>query len=456
MFIRLPWLLSRKRLLLAVFLDAAIFSIVYLTAFALRFGAWPGLSLPVLCMVGFWLTSSYVIGRYHVLRSGRVYQAIRATLGATAALFLSVGIYLAFFWVTAAAFGAKDSRGFLMPLLLVFGLLSCLAQSALARLVSANDRQSQEWKLIGSGDVFADLEKCLEWKRLDAKISVFSGDLSSLENCDKNRYAGLVIPDFYQLSSSCQNKLLDLQQSGWLVCSVVNWCELVLQRFPPELLTNADLLRGDFSSARGTIQLRFKRVGDIVVSCALLLLSAPILLVVALFVRLQDGGPIFYSQLRSGLNGELFRVWKLRTMRVDAERCGVQWAGKGDLRITPLGHILRLTRLDELPQLWAVLKGEMSLIGPRPERPEFEENLERRIPRYRLRYLMRPGLSGWAQVNYPYGASLEDSANKLSYDLYYLRNFSVWLDILILFKTIRLVFNAQGAIPVDSASHAVE
>jgi exopolysaccharide biosynthesis polyprenyl glycosylphosphotransferase len=239
-----------------------------------------------------------------------------------------------------------------------------------------------------------------------------------------------------------------------LVLSLVGWCEQVLQRFPPELLTNADLLRGEFSLIRGTMQLRLKRLGDVLFSGCLLVLTAPILVIAALLIRLQDGEPVLYSQLRSGLDGKPYRIWKLRTMRVDAERHGAQWVGKGDSRITPLGRLLRLTRLDELPQLWAVLQGEMSLIGPRPERPEFEQDLERQIPHYRLRHLMRPGLSGWAQVNYPYGASVEDAANKLSYDLYYLRNFSFWLDLLILFKTIRLVFNAQGAVPTSQSGTA--
>jgi len=162
---------------------------------------------------------------------------------------------------------------------------------------------------------------------------------------------------------------------------------------------------------------------------------------------LEDGGPIFYSQIRNGLGGFPYTIHKLRSMRIDAEQSGAQWVKRSDSRITKVGSFLRRTRLDELPQLWCVFAGSMSLIGPRPERPEFDQELEHHIPHYRLRYCVRPGLSGWAQVNYPYGASVEDAANKLSYDLYYLRNFSFWLDLLILFKTIRLVFNARGAVP---------
>ena len=137
-------------------------------------------------------------------------------------------------------------------------------------------------------------------------------------------------------------------------------------------------------------------------------------------------------------------------MRTDAEHQGAQWSSRSDPRITKVGSLLRITRLDELPQLWCVLTGSMSLIGPRPERPEFDQQLSQKIPYYELRHLIRPGLSGWAQVNYPYGASVEDSVNKLSYDLYYLKNFSFLLDLLILLKTIRLVFNAQGALPESS------
>ena len=134
-------------------------------------------------------------------------------------------------------------------------------------------------------------------------------------------------------------------------------------------------------------------------------------------------------------------------MSIDAECDGFQWSKRSDSRVTKVGTFLRRVRIDELPQLWCVLTGSMSLIGPRPERPEFDRKLEKEIPHYRLRHCMQPGLSGWAQVNYPYGASVEDAANKLSYDLYYLRNFSFWLDLLIFFKTIRLIFNAHGSLP---------
>ena len=165
-------------------------------------------------------------------------------------------------------------------------------------------------------------------------------------------------------------------------------------------------------------------------------------------IRLTSRGPGIYAQKRTGLNGSVFQVLKLRSMYHDAEKWGAQWSsGSRDPRVTPLGRWLRKLHLDELPQIINVVKGEMSFCGPRPERPELEETLQEQIPHYRVRHWVRPGLSGWAQVCYPYGASVADSRMKLSYDLYYLRNANLMLDLLILIKTLRLVARAQGAVP---------
>ena len=153
---------------------------------------------------------------------------------------------------------------------------------------------------------------------------------------------------------------------------------------------------------------------------------------------------MLYAQQRSGWRGRPFTLYKLRTMKVHSSNATVSWTQPGDKRITKVGIWLRRVRLDELPQLLNVLNGEMSLIGPRPERPELEEELEQRIPHYRKRHWMRPGLSGWAQVCAPYASSIEDSDLKLSYDLYYLRNFSTWLDFVILLRTVKTVLKAGG------------
>ena len=188
-----------------------------------------------------------------------------------------------------------------------------------------------------------------------------------------------------------------------------------------------------------------KRIIDIVVSLTILTLAFPICLVTALAIRLESKGPIFYSQERVGLNGKIFRVVKFRSMRTDAEKDGPQWAKTGDNRVTRVGAFIRLTRIDEIPQIYNVLSGDMSFIGPRPERPFFVEQLRQEIPYFDIRHKVRPGITGWAQVNYPYGASVEDAKNKLSYDLYYLKRNDLVMDFVILMQTVRVILFAQGS-----------
>ena len=167
-------------------------------------------------------------------------------------------------------------------------------------------------------------------------------------------------------------------------------------------------------------------------------------------IFIEDRGPILYFQKRSGLKNMEFKVIKFRSMKIDAEKNGVQWSKSSDPRITKVGRLLRATRIDELPQLFCVIQGSMSLIGPRPVRPEIEKDLIKKIPYYEFRNLVRPGISGWAQVNYPYGASVSDTVNKLSFDIYYISNFSLLLDLLILFKTIKVVFTGKGHKPKNT------
>jgi exopolysaccharide biosynthesis polyprenyl glycosylphosphotransferase len=187
-----------------------------------------------------------------------------------------------------------------------------------------------------------------------------------------------------------------------------------------------------------------KRAFDLLLSCILALFSLPVMLLAALAVKLDSPGPALYSQIRTGKDGRPFRVFKFRSMFQNAEQGGARWASEGDPRITRVGRFLRTSRIDELPQLWNVLKGEMSLIGPRPERPEFDASLAEQIPHYQTRYRIKPGLSGWAQVMYPYGASVDDAREKLAYDLYYIKNCSALLDAWITLKTIKVVLFRKG------------
>jgi len=183
---------------------------------------------------------------------------------------------------------------------------------------------------------------------------------------------------------------------------------------------------------------------DAFLASALFVPLTAMLPIVALAIKLNSAGPIFYRQRRIGKNGKEFEIAKFRSMVCDAEKNGAVWASCNDNRVTFVGKILRKTRIDELPQIWNVLKGELSFIGPRPERPEFVKELVEKIPYYQMRHLVKPGLSGWAQINFPYGASVEDALQKLQYDLFYVKNRSIVLEISIMLKTIMTLLKREG------------
>lgn len=197
---------------------------------------------------------------------------------------------------------------------------------------------------------------------------------------------------------------------------------------------------------KSKVQLGAKRLLDITAASIGLVLASPLALLVIALVKFTSPGPIFYRQERVGLNGKTFMVVKFRSMRVDAEaNTGPVWAQKNDSRVTPVGRFLRRTRLDEIPQLWNALRGDMSMVGPRPERPGFVADLTRQIPFYGQRHVVKPGVTGWAQVKYTYGASVEDALQKLQYDLYYIKNMSVALDLFVMFQTVKTVVLRRGA-----------
>ncbi len=196
---------------------------------------------------------------------------------------------------------------------------------------------------------------------------------------------------------------------------------------------------------RRWITMALKRLLDIVISILGLVTLAPVMAAVALMIKLDSPGPILYRQKRVGLQGHVYTMWKFRSMSQDAEKDGPRWATTNDPRISRVGRWLRKLRIDELPQLINVLKGEMSLVGPRPERPIFVQELRSIIPYYDLRHTVRPGITGWAQTRFRYGASVEDAHTKLQYDLYYVKNLSLWLDFLVLVQTLRVMLRGEGA-----------
>jgi sugar transferase (PEP-CTERM system associated) len=238
--------------------------------------------------------------------------------------------------------------------------------------------------------------------------------------------------------------LLACRTRGITVMSDVAFAEATLKRIPLALLRPSALIFDEgFRANRATRAV--KRALDVACAFSLLVVTAPLMLCAAAAIALSDGLPVLFCQERTGREGNLYRVWKFRTMRRDAEKMGAAWATERDPRVLAVGRFLRRSRIDELPQLWNVLRGEMSLVGPRPERPVFVDELKKRYPLFALRELVKPGLTGWAQLKYGYGSTMEEQARKLEYDLYYIKNTSLFLDLVCLFHTAKIVLTGRGA-----------
>lgn len=240
--------------------------------------------------------------------------------------------------------------------------------------------------------------------------------------------------------------LLDCKMSGTTIMDMLGFHEreqgiISLDNVYPSWLVFSD------GFAQGGLRELEKRLFDIVASLLLLIVAWPFMLLTMLAIFLEDGfkSPVLYRQTRVGENNINFNVLKFRSMKIDAEKNGAQWAKQKDNRITKVGKLIRKCRIDELPQIFNVLKGEMSFVGPRPERPEFVEGFEKRIPYYRERHRVKPGITGWAQLCYPYGASEHDTIQKLQYDLYYVKNYSLFLDLSIMLNTVEVILWGKGA-----------
>jgi exopolysaccharide biosynthesis polyprenyl glycosylphosphotransferase len=425
--------------------DTGLLIVFYNLFFWRRFHQWVGITPSVAILILLWVGSSYLLGRYSSPEQGQQ-DSKRKRLVTTAIVPLLVLTCV----VVVVSWGLKVEdprtfRSFLLPL-----LGTVFAGSALGQIWITNWRRTgQRWLLVGNGEELDILRRELGSESHTHQLLFCDGDdLGALNLPETDNIDAIAVSESARLDDALLQDLLARRGSGSSICSLVVWAEQHLQRVPPELFSSRWLVQAEgFELQPGRWGWRLKRLGDLVVASGLLLLTAPLLLAAAALIRLEDGGPIFYGQQRTGLYGERILIWKLRSMRQNAERSGARWASRNDARITTVGNWLRRLRIDELPQLVSVLSGDMSLIGPRPERPELELDLEEKIPHYRVRHWVRPGLSGWAQVCYPYGASIEDSRMKLSYDLYYLRNANLMLDFLILIKTLRLVARAQGAVP---------
>ena len=447
---RAPWLRDRALLIVLAGLDALIMLTVYESILEMRTGAiaHPG-NGAIFASIG-WVFTSYIFGRYSKDQdSDDPHEGRRTMLSSCAASLVVLVLFVLHSWAYQVVDAETRFRGFLVPTFAITTAILGLIGYASRKAISLKDRR---WLIV-----------CSEKEESVIRAEVIRHNISSLVFC-RPEEAGKVMATDPRMNVAISSRLrlerkeaerfAEVRSNGRRICQVTDWCEKELHRVPPELVGNDWLIFSDgFAIHPGRLWWRVKRLGDVALASALLLATAPIVAVGILMIAIEDGGPVFYTQVRTGIYGEEIEIWKLRSMRMNAEQNGPEWAQRNDPRITRVGKVLRKTRIDELPQLINVLKGELSLIGPRPERPEIDARLERLIPYYKARTLVRPGLSGWAQVSYPYGASIEDAKMKLSYDLYYLRNAGFLLDLLILLKTIKLVARAEGSAPISKNRH---
>lgn len=328
--------------------------------------------------------------------------------------------------------------------LIVFFLLFSAISIFLRTVINMFVYRIKPVTIYGSGDLKINLEKSLE--KLDGyKYIDFNEDIDRLEEFVKINNIKLLLLGKMKLEEKEIERILKIKLRNTYVMGYLDYMLEIERKVEVSYINEEWLLNAyGFEILRSRFQNKVKRVFDIGMSIVIGTLTFPIMIVAAIIVKLESPGPIIYSQERVGENEKEFMVYKFRSMRQDAEKDGAKWAQKNDPRVTKFGNFMRKTRIDELPQLFNVIRGDMSFIGPRPERMVFIKELEKQIPYYGLRHMVKPGLTGWAQVMYPYGATVEDAKNKLEYDLYYIKCYSLYLDIVILFKTLKTVVFGKG------------
>lgn len=335
-------------------------------------------------------------------------------------------------------------RGILIGSTILFGVTSMLYRRILWGILSARAGKTS-YLFLAAGDHNSFIENEIV-KKFKINYEILNWQPSQLLDKVHQDWQAIVVSLPSDLwTQDLTDQLMRARFAGKEILNLSQFFEEIEKKVPVDFLSREwFIFEKGFDLFHNPLGLRVKRVLDLILALILLFFTWPIILIFAFLIKLESRGPAFYSQVRTGLNDREFTIFKMRSMVTDAEKQGIQWAKSNDSRITRVGKFIRLTRIDELPQLWNVIKGDMSFIGPRPERPEFNVDLEKKIPFYRLRHLVRPGITGWAQVMYAYGASVEDSKQKLQFDLYYIKNFSFILDMQIIFKTIRVVLFGKG------------
>ncbi|MGE0632961.1 MAG: exopolysaccharide biosynthesis polyprenyl glycosylphosphotransferase [Pseudobdellovibrionaceae bacterium] len=455
--IRLKALHDRKHKVFLALSDLGLLALAFVTVAGWRFQGdhsvlfirWD-FAFPLLIT----LFSLYVFGAYDLSGQHRFRTLLLRYL---LAVFVSFLLLLIISYLFALGREGLWGRGVLLGSLILYFILGAFNRTIFWKLIKrevlkkkylvlissnffeAFNRDVQRTALAGSFDFLIDLKS----ENSDMSRVVGAWDDYTVQLADN--YSKVILAPSGEFSSEVVKELLRGRVVGQDIEDLVDFYEVMFGKVPLFYLHEWLLISTPgFYLNQSPVRYRMKRLFDVLFAGILFVLTLPVVLIAGLFVRITSPGDVLFRQTRVGRGGEDFEIIKLRTMMADAEKSGAQWAQTNDPRVTPLGKFLRATRIDELPQLWNVLRGDMSMIGPRPERPEFTSMLEKELPFYSLRHSVLPGLTGWAQVLFPYGGSVEDAKDKLQFELYYIRNYSLWMDLRIVFQTIQVVMFGRG------------
>ena len=390
----------------------------------------------------FFFFISYILGKYDLI------FPIDRKLFQVYALKYSVLFFMnfIFYYFTYSLVNLKINYQFFLILFSKFLILNLLSQLVINKTFFRSNQNSKIWLAFINDDEKKELDNYVKRQNNTCRQKINLFHFKNIKKHDVKKFEGLIV-DLDLIKKNKDYEKYINKNKKLIFFSTLDWCNYYLEFLPVSLLNKYCHKIQFLQKNKSKYYFLFKKFGDIFISTLLIIVTSPLMFLVCILIKIEDGGPILYSQKRTGLNLKIFKIYKFRSMKVDAEDFGIQWSTRRDPRITKVGKFIRLTRIDELPQLISVIKGEMSLIGPRPERPEINESLFKETEFFKYRYLIKPGLSGWAQVNYNYAASKEESIKKLGYDMYYLKNCSFLLDILIIFKTMKLILNLKGALP---------
>ncbi len=424
--------------------DVLLFYLALFSALMLRytdFSFWPGSQTKVFLfhfsiIHVFWLIFLFALDFYEIPPFKKIYEFLRNLV---IFVFLAGSLGVIYFYLKPQAVIAPKT--ILVLDVLIFSLFLSAWRYLFNKLLRTKNFKE---KIIIAGDKlrldYSLLEKIKESNYEIAAFFDISQGIDELKEIIENNNVDTIVFSFniYESKELCQQIFSNLPLELNFV-SFNRFYETITGKIPLNTIDELWFLENISQAKRRTYELA-KRSFDVFFSIFGLVLTGIIFPFVALAVKIDSKGPILYSQKRVGLKEKEFNFYKFRTMITDAEEQGPQWASKDDPRITRVGKFLRITHLDEFPQFWNILKGELSFVGPRPERPEFVEKLKKEIPYYDIRHLIKPGFTGWAQIKYQYGASVKEAEEKLSFDLFYIKNRSFFFDLAILFKTIQLVF----------------